>query len=233
MSEAPSSASQPSTAPIELSQASPAIRAILWDMDGLLVDTEPLWTIAETKVCEAVGGRFTAELKARMVGTRLDTAMRLLADDLEAQGCGPQDTDHLGYELLMEMVQLFKGEVTFLPGAQELLAAATQRSIPCALVSSSYRILIDAVSALLPAGTFALSIAGDEVEHAKPHPEPYLTAAAALGLSPHQCLVLEDSPSGMDSATAAGCQAVMVPSVAGVRTEAGWTVTSSLVNLRF
>ena len=217
---------------LDLSLADPPVRALLWDMDGLLVDSEPLWTIAETAVCESVGGRFTPELKARIVGTRLDAAMATMAQDLAEQGCtGLPDPAHLGMMLLSEMVEQFKGEVVFLRGARELLTAAAERGIPSALVSSSFRVLVDAVLALFAPDTFVMSIAGDEVTHAKPHPEPYLTAAAGLGLSPRECLVLEDSPSGMDSAVAAGCQAVMVPSVAGVRTEPGWTVLASLEHI--
>ena len=213
-----------------LSGAVPPIRAVLWDMDGLLADTEPLWTVAEVKVCEAVGGTFTPELKARMVGQRLDTATALLLEDLEGQGC-TSSVDSLSQGLLDTMVELFSGELHFMPGALALMSIFKAEGIPQALVSSSYRVLVDAVCALLPDGSFDFVLGGDEVVHAKPAPEPYVTAAARLEIPPAQCLVLEDSASGMESAHAAGCQAIMIPSVHGVRTEPEWTLLASLTQI--
>ena len=200
-------------------------------MDGLLVDTEPLWTIAENEICARFGGVFTAEAKAAMVGHRLDSAVPLLVEHLARQGLTEVTPELVVAGLLGRMLTLFDGELPLLPGALELLAACAGRGLPSALVSSSYRSLVDAVLARLPDGTFVASIAGDEVIHAKPHPEPYLTAAARLGVSPGECLVLEDSPTGMRSGLAAGCQAVMVPSVRGVEVDPAWTVVGSLVEL--
>jgi HAD superfamily hydrolase (TIGR01509 family) len=113
------------------------------------------------------------------------------------------------------MVQLFATEVRALPGTTELLAALRAEGVPMALVSSSYRVLVDAVLQH-GFGPFDVTVAGDEVTHGKPAPEPYLLACTRLGVDPRQCVVLEDSGAGVASGEAAGCAVVAVPSVAGV-----------------
>lgn len=205
--------------------------AVLFDMDGLLVDTEPVWTIAEVELARELGGEFTPELKAAIVGTRLEVAVPTI---LRWYG-GPTDDETVartGAWLLGRMVELFAERPLVLPGAGELLADLAAAGVPTALVSSSYRVLVDAVLAH-GLGPFALTLAGDEVLRGKPHPEPYLTAAAALGVDPTRCVVLEDSPAGVASAEAAGCAVVAVPSVAGVRFDAApqRLVVSSLADV--
>jgi HAD superfamily hydrolase (TIGR01509 family) len=113
------------------------------------------------------------------------------------------------------MVELYAENPPLMAGVPELLAALHEAAVPQALVSSSYRVLVDAVLAH-GYGPFALSIAGDEVTHGKPHPEPYLTAATRLGVDPASCVVLEDSAAGVLSGGAAGCAVLAVPSVRGV-----------------
>jgi HAD superfamily hydrolase (TIGR01509 family) len=193
--------------------------ALLVDMDGLLVDTEPSWTVAEVELASQLGGEFTPDVKAAIVGTRLEVAVPTM---LRWYGA---PTDHATVErtatwLLRRMVELFAEPPALLPGTRELLTAAREAGVPLALVSSSYRVLVDAVLAH-GAGLFDTTLAGDEVEHGKPHPEPYLTAAARLGVDPAKCVVLEDSPSGVASGEAAGCAVVAVPSVPGVSFEPG------------
>ena len=189
--------------------------AVLFDMDGLLVDSEPVWTIAEVELSARLGAVFTPALKAAIVGTRLEVAVPTI---LRAYGApaGPEDVARTSAWLLARMVELFAAEaLPLLPGAAELVTALRRAGVPVALVSSSYRVLVDAV--LAHGGlTFDLTLAGDEVTHGKPHPEPYLTAARRLGVDPRDCVVLEDSPAGVTAGHAAGCAVVAVPSVAGV-----------------
>jgi HAD superfamily hydrolase (TIGR01509 family) len=196
-----------------------SLQAVLWDMDGLLVDTEPLWTVAERELAERLGGVFTATMKAAIVGTRLDVAVPLFLQHLGLPVTPEAVQDSAGW-LLSRMVELFEQPLPLRPGAAELLAAVDAAGLPQALVSSSYRVLVDAVLAH-GTGPFATTVAGDEVLRGKPHPEPYLTAAARLGVDPARCVVLEDSPAGVASGAAAGCAVVAVPSVAGVRLEHG------------
>jgi HAD superfamily hydrolase (TIGR01509 family) len=107
--------------------------------------------------------------------------------------------------------RLSTGDLPWRPGALALLEASRAAGVPCALVSASYRVLLDAAIAALPAGTFVTSVAGDEVERGKPHPEPYERACAALGVDPGDCIVFEDSETGARSGNAAGALVVAIP----------------------
>jgi HAD superfamily hydrolase (TIGR01509 family) len=185
--------------------------AVLFDMDGLLVDSEPIWTIAEERVSSALGGEFTPELKASMIGKRIDLAVAILLKGLNTPQALAADPLDVGAMLMTEMAELLADHVPLQPGAVELLDELAAARIPLALVSSSYRLLVDAALKSVGAHRFTVSIAGDEVTHGKPDPEPYLTAARALGVVPARCVVLEDAPAGMESAVAAGCACVYVP----------------------
>jgi HAD superfamily hydrolase (TIGR01509 family) len=190
------------------------LEAVLWDMDGLLVDSEPLWTIAEIELAAELGGAWDDAIKARVVGTRLDVAVPEILRHFGAPDT-PSHVAETSAWLLDRMVQLYATTSALMPGTGELLAALADQDVPQALVSSSYRVLVDAVLAQ-GHGPFALTLAGDEVVQGKPHPEPYLTAAVRLGVEPTRCVVLEDSPSGVAAGEAAGCAVVAVPSVHGV-----------------
>lgn len=190
------------------------LEAVLWDMDGLLVDTEPLWTIAEIELAAKLGGTWDDGIKAAVVGTRLDVAVPTILRHFAAPDTPAQVAETSAW-LLDRMVQLFATTSALMPGAGELLAAVAGQGVRQALVSSSYRVLVDAVLAQ-GLGPFELTLAGDEVVHGKPHPEPYLTAAARLGVDPRRCVVLEDSPSGVAAGEAAGCALVAVPSLPGI-----------------
>jgi HAD superfamily hydrolase (TIGR01509 family) len=195
------------------------LAAALFDMDGLLVDTEPTWTVAEQELARELGGVFSPELKAAIVGTRLELAVPAILRWYDVEDT-PAQVARTSAWLLGRMVELYAERPTVLPGAGELLAALRAEGVPVALVSSSYRVLVDAVLAH-GIGPFDVTVAGDEVACGKPHPEPYLTAAAALGVDVAACVVLEDSPSGVVSGEAAGCAVVAVPAVKGVDLEAG------------
>ena len=193
--------------------------AVLFDMDGLLVDTEPVWTVAEIELADRLGSRWTPEIKAAVVGTRIGTAVPVILT-LLGQLPTPELVAQTTADLLARMVELFKGELAPLPGAMALLADLQRSGVPVALVSSSFRVLVDAVVNRLGL-SFDVTIAGDEVHHAKPHREPYETACLRLAVDPRRAVVLEDSPAGIDSGEAAGCAVVAVPSVAGVHPEPG------------
>jgi HAD superfamily hydrolase (TIGR01509 family) len=191
-----------------------ALSAVLWDMDGLLVDTEPVWTVAEEELACELGGVWSEQLKAAIVGTRLDVAIPLILEHYGREAT-TVEVAWASEWLLNRMVELFSEGVVALPGAVELLTTVAEAGVPQVLVSSSYRVLVDSVLSH-GFGPFVLTLAGDEVVHGKPHPEPYLTAASRLGVDPARCVVLEDSSAGVLSAQGAGCAAVAVPSVEGV-----------------
>lgn len=204
---------------VPTSPGSAGLQAVLWDMDGLMVDSEPLWTIAETELASSLGGSWDDEVKARVLGTRLDVAVpRMLA--YFGAAVTPAQIAATHDWLLHRMVDLFTGELVLMPGVEQLMKALDVEDVPMALVSSSYRVLVDTVLAH-DLGPFQTTLAGDEVVNGKPHPEPYITAAARLGVDPAGCVVLEDSPAGVASGEAAGCSVLAVPSVHGVRVEPG------------
>jgi HAD superfamily hydrolase (TIGR01509 family) len=196
----------------------PGLQAVLWDMDGLLVDTEPVWTVAEEELAERLGGTWSDELKASIAGTRLEASVPTILRWYDVEPT-PQRVAECASWLLERMVALFRTEVRILPGVTELLAALRREEVPVALVSSSYRVLVDAVLAhgqQFGLGPFEVTIAGDEVTQGKPHPEPYLLACERLRAHPANCVVLEDSAAGVTSGEAAGCAVVAVPSLPGV-----------------
>jgi len=183
-------------------------------MDGLLVDTERLWTIAQEELARRLGGVLTVEIKTALLGRGADSALQLL---LSMLGAPPSAYDEAVRFLSVRTVELFgaPGAVVPRPGALELVRAVAAEGIPMALVSSSPRVLLDRVLNVVGRGWFDVSVPGDEVRRCKPHPEPYVTAARMLAVEPRDCVVLEDSDSGARAAVDAGCVTVLVPS-AGV-----------------
>jgi HAD superfamily hydrolase (TIGR01509 family) len=115
--------------------------------------------------------------------------------------------------LLDRVVAQLRIEVPWRPGARELLAAVNNAGIPTALVTMSWKRFADQVVECLPSGSFRVSVTGDEVTRGKPHPDPYLLAAERLGVDARDCVAIEDSPTGVRSALAAGCRVLGVPHV--------------------
>jgi HAD superfamily hydrolase (TIGR01509 family) len=179
--------------------------AVLWDMDGTLVDTEPAWFAAEGSLVRSSGGSWSREQAEALVGSNLETTGRVLRE-----AGVPLADDEIVERLLDEVVAAVRSHVPWRPGARELLGRLREVDVPCALVTSSYARLADPVVDALPAGTFAAVVTGDSVEHGKPHPEPYLAAAAALGVRGEDCVAIEDSDNGARSAEAAGARVLVV-----------------------
>jgi HAD superfamily hydrolase (TIGR01509 family) len=190
-------------------------QAVLFDMDGLLLDSEPLWTVAEVELATALGGRWDDVIKADVVGTRLDVSVPMILRYYAVTPTARAVADAQAF-LLERMAELYAAELPLHEGADRLLTELRTRGVPTALVSSSYRILVDAATRALDGHRFDVAIAGDEVTRGKPDPEPYLTACAALGVEPTASVVLEDAMSGVLSAEAAGCAVVAVPFVAPI-----------------
>ena len=203
--------------------------AVLFDMDGTLIDSEGLWLRAERLVMARLRSDWTEADQRACLGGPLERVARYMA----ARAGSERDPDDIGAELLDEMESLLRSTpLAWQPGAREFLADVRSQRIPTALVSASWGRLIEAVSEQVDteAGgpAFDVVVAGDEVERSKPHPEPYLTAAAALGVAPARCLVLEDSPTGVASGVAAGCRVVAIPHLAVIDVP-GVRVLASLV----
>ena len=134
-------------------------------------------------------------------------------------------------ELLVRVTAQVREHISWRPGARELLAALVEAGVPNALVTVSWRSLAVAVVDALPEGTFAALVTGDEVEHGKPHPEPYHAAARLLGVEARDCIAIEDSPTGVRSAVAAGVPTIAVPHVVPVPITRGAVQLPSLRGL--
>lgn len=186
-------------------------------MDGTLVDTEPYWIASEFDIVDRHGnGAWTDAHAHALVGMDLRDAARYM------QVHGAVDLPVAGIidALLDGVVARVQRRIPWRPGAPELLDELRGRDIPCALVTMSWRRFVDAILPSLPAGSFRAVVSGDDVRQGKPHPEPYLTGARHLGISPERCVALEDSPTGARSALAAGCVVAAIPNVVGVPADA-------------
>ncbi len=185
--------------------------AVLFDMDGLLIDTEPLWFEVETQILADLGATWDASDHATLVGSSSAVASAFISEKSGGRATPQQIAD----ELLPRMAKRLRDTPPLQPGALRFINELDDAGVPRALVSSSARLLIDAALEGL-ALTFDVIVAGDAVSNNKPHPEPYLKAAQLLGVDARDCLALEDSPTGAASATAAGCVVIAVPSVTDI-----------------
>ncbi|OMC29318.1 HAD family hydrolase [Mycobacterium sp. GA-1841] len=186
------------------------MQAVLWDMDGTLVDSEKLWDIAMHALYARMGAVLTPEVRETTVGGSSESVMRIVYDDL---GLEPDPAamaasadwlhDYTG--------ELFDQGLPWRPGAQEMLEALSAAGIPMALVTNTRRDLAERALNSIGRQYFSVTVCGDEVPNGKPAPDPYLRAAELLGLLPADCLAVEDSVTGTTSAEAAGCSVLVVP----------------------
>jgi HAD superfamily hydrolase (TIGR01509 family) len=213
--------SAPPAAPVA---APPA--AVLWDMDGTLVDTEPYWMAAEHALVAEFGGEWTDDDARSVIGfDLLDTAAVLRAHGVDLEPV------QIVERLLDDVIARVRVRAPWRPGALRLLNELVEKGVPCALVTMSWRRLVDAVTEALTPLSFQAVITGDSVDSGKPHPEPYLRAAAALAVDPVDCVAIEDSPTGAASAGAAGCVVVAVRNQVAIDPAPGRVVVPSLVGI--
>lgn len=185
-------------------------QAMLIDMDGTLVDTEPYWEDAKIRLATGHGIPFTAADAAPLVGR----SMMVTVDALKAAGVPLSDEEILA--ALVDEVAARVGEgIPWIDGAPEFLQRMADANIPCALVTQAWepvaRQVVNASN-----GVLSVLVSGGDVSHPKPHPEPYLLAADRLGVDPVRCVAMEDSPAGVASAVAAGAQVIVMPGMHSV-----------------
>ncbi len=197
-------------------------------MDGLLIDSEPLWLEAETAVMARLGSGWTVADQVQLLGGSLDHTVRYLL----AKARRPAPPEQVAEWLMSGIVDRVRDHgVPVQPGARELLAEVAVAGLPCALVTSSERRFMDAV--LVRTGLrFDALVCAEDVGVTKPDPEPYLLAAKLLDVDPARCYALEDSPTGVASAEAAGCRVIAVPSLVPIGPAPGRTVVRSLTGLQ-
>lgn len=199
----------------------PRLAAVLWDMDGTLVDTEPYWMAAETPLVERFGGTWSHEQALSLVGLALEDSARIF----QAAGVRMSVDDIIDHLTDEVMHRLSTTGVPFRPGARELLAGLRAAGIKTGLVTMSMRRMAQSVVDLIDFDAFDVIIAGDDATRPKPFPDPYLQACEALGVTPEETVAIEDSPNGLRSAVASGASSIGVPlmvSLAGAGAHAVW-----------
>jgi len=203
-----------------------AIAAVLWDMDGTLIDSEPTWIQAQVALVEEHHGTWTYTDGLSLVGTDMVVTARAL------QGAGVclAAGDIIG-RLTQEVTASLRRQVAWRPGAVELVREILAAGIPQAIVTTSPLGVTEIVAEALPRGAISTIVAGEHVDHGKPHPEPYLTAARQLGVDPQRCVAIEDSPTGLAAAIAAGTIAIGVPHDASLQNAGHWTRLDSLADV--
>ena len=191
--------------------------AILFDHDGTLVDTEPVWAAAKVALAAEFGGTWTEQDTLDCLGL----SMQFTLDRLRERGVNLPDEEINNLLVAKVHETLAQQPVEFLPGIERFLLEVREAQIPAAVVTNATTSVARRTANAAPEGTFSVVIGNDETTHPKPDPQPYLLAAERLGVDPTQCVAIEDSPSGVRSATAAGMRVIVVPGELEVPAELG------------
>lgn len=198
--------------------------AVLWDMDGTLIDSEPYWLSAENDLVAAFGGEWTHDDAMAVLGSGLFVSARAI------QAKGVELDENAIVDALTDrvMAQLREFGIPWRPGARELLRELREAAIPTALVTMSIGRMAHHVVENLGFDGFDAVISGDDVQNPKPHPEPYHAGAAALGVEIADCVAIEDSPPGATSAFASGATVVGVPFMIDIPAEQAHAIWPTL-----
>ena len=199
---------------------------VLLDMDGTMIDSEPYWIAEEQALVASFGKIWTHDDGLALVGNSLPVSAQIIR---ERTGI-PLTDDEILDRLLAGVVARTREHVPWRPGALQLLELLRVAGIPTALVTASYRVFADVTMAAAN-GALTVLVAGDEVTRGKPDPEPFELAAQKLGVKPENCIAIEDSPSGLTSALAAGAETIGVPCVLPIPPRPGLSRLNSLAEI--
>lgn len=198
-----------SDGPAVVSDGRPA--AVLWDMDGTLLDSEKLWDVPLYEYAEKLGGTLSPATRQAMVGSNVSTTLSLLFADVGHEST-PGDLVDAADWIDWRTEEVFRAGLPWRPGARDALRAVRDSGVPMALVTSTERSLTEVALDTIGRELFDVTVCGDEVDgFTKPLPEPYRRAARLLGVAAGDCVAIEDSPTGVRSAVAAGCTVLVVP----------------------
>jgi HAD superfamily hydrolase (TIGR01509 family) len=207
--------------------------AVLFDMDGTLVDSEKLWTIAMEDYAASRGRTLSTAARESMVGSNMNRSMRLLLADI-GEPAGEAEIAAAAKWVAARVEQLFRQRLPWRPGAPEALRTTRELGLRTALVTSTIRSLTEVALETIGRDSFEVTVCGDEVDgRNKPDPEPYLRAARMLGVDPAECVAIEDSPTGVAAAEAAGCAVIAIPCEVPVPPGPHRTLYRSLSEVRF
>jgi len=197
--------------------------AVLFDMDGLFIDSEPDWHAAESEMMRSNGYDWTPQDQLKCLGGPLTRVTEYMSECLK----GSKSSEQLTNLIVAQMQKRMSGKVSLMLGALEFSRELNQIRIPQALVSASPRPIVDAVLTGMNEKYFALSVAAGDIERTKPYPDPYLHAANLLGVNIENCIIFEDSPTGLTAARASGAFVVGIPHLVEVPEEARLKIVKS------
>lgn len=210
--------------------ALPGPAAVLWDMDGTLVDSERLWDVSLAELAARLGGSLRQAARDAMVGGSLQSSCALVLRET-GHPATPEAVAEAGEWLTARTGELFARDLRWRPGAEDALRTVRAAGLPAALVTSTQRGLTELALDRIGRDHFAAVVCGDEVAAPKPAPDPYLLAARLLDVPPGRCVAVEDSPTGTEAATAAGCVVLVVSSGVPVPAAARRVFRDDLVGL--
>jgi len=203
--------------------------AVFFDMDGLLVDSEPEWLLSEIEVTAPYGYTWLPEDQVACLGGPLTRVGQYMFDK-----CGQQQSpEYFTQTLIDTQVARMRGNTPTMPGAISLLKELQSNGVKTALVSASPRNIVDAVLDNLGHDLFPFSISSDDVTNTKPNPECYVKAAQICGVEISNCLVFEDSLTGLNAAIASGAFLIGVPHLVSIQESEKVRVIKSLEQLSF
>jgi len=186
------------------------IDAVVFDLDGVLLQSEEVWDAVRERYVRERGGRYDEEVQRAMMGMSAPEWSRFLHEEAHV----PDDPDEINSQVVRRMLEAYRHELPLLPGAVAAVRRAAS-AFPLALASSSNREVFEKVLELAGiAGCFQATVSAEEVEHGKPAPDVYLEAARRLGVAPERCTAVEDSHAGIRSAKSAGMRVVAIPNAA-------------------
>jgi HAD superfamily hydrolase (TIGR01509 family) len=204
--------------------------AVLWDMDGTLVDSEKVWTVSLRDTAREFGGTLSAAARESIIGSDMPRTLAVLFDDLGLVA-DPARMAAAEQSLSRRTRELFADGLEWRPGAQDALRTVREAGWPAALVTNTGRALTELALDGIGREHFAITVCGDEVPRGKPEPDPYLWAADLLGVPATSCLAVEDSPTGAQAAEQAGCAVLVVPCEGPVPTGTNRIQRKSLLGL--
>lgn len=201
--------------------------AVLWDLDGTIIDSEPYWIVAETELVGRFDGTWTHDDGLAMIGKGLpDTAHYLQERGVELS------VDDITQGMTTRVLQQMEAAIPWRPGARELITSLFEADIPMAIATMAFTSMAESVAHALRPVTFGAIVAGDQVKNSKPHPEIYQTAAERLGVGINSCVAIEDSPVGIESAMSAGAVTIGVPLMLNLETSSAHLLWPSLAGKR-
>ena len=203
--------------------------AVLFDMDGTIIDSEPYWMASEQALAAEHNGTWTANDGLDIIGMDLDESSKLFKDRANI----PLEAEEIKNRLTNDVQSKLARAVPWRPGAQELLLELRKRNVKTALVTMALHRMAQQVVDAIPFDAFDVIVAGDDVTQGKPHPEAYEKAAALLGFHPSKCIAFEDSVTGLTSAEAAGIYAIGIPNIIEIPQKPGRVIWPTLEGVTF